>query len=135
MTDAAAVLVDTNVILDVFEDDPRWADWSQEQMSQWVGCIAVNPLIYTELCYQAPAMESVEQMISSLGLGFAELPREALYLAAQAFKAYRQRGGTKTAPLADFFIGAHAAALVIPLLTRDAGRYRTYFPEVDLITP
>ena len=135
MTETGIVLVDTNVILDVFEDDPRWADWSQEQMSRLVGRITVNPLIYTELCYQAPAMEKVEHMLSTLGLGFGDMPREALYLAAQAFKDYRQRGGTKTAPLADFFIGAHATALGIPILTRDPTRYRSYFPDVELITP
>lgn len=135
MTEADRVLVDTNVILDVVEDDPHWADWSQEQMSRLVGRITVNPLIYTELCYTAPTMENVEHMLSSLGLDFAEMPREALYLAAQAFKAYRQRGGTKTAPLADFFIGAHATAMGIPILTRDPTRYRSYFPDVELITP
>ena len=135
MTDAAWVLVDTNVILDVFEDDPRWADWSQEQMSSLVGRIAVNPLIFAELCHEAGNLDEVEEMLATFGLNFQELPREALFRASQAFKLYRQRGGKKTAPLADFFIGAHATTLGIPRLTRDTGRYKTYFPEVKLITP
>lgn len=135
MTEAACVLVDTKVILDVFEDDPRWADWSQAQMSQWVGRIAVNPLIFAELCYAAGNLDEVEEMLATFGLDFQELPREALFRTSQAFKLYRQRGGKKTAPLADFFIGAHAATLGISILTRDTGRYRTYFPEVELIAP
>lgn len=135
MTDAPFVLVDSNVILDVFEDDPRWAEWSQEQLSHWVGRIAVNPLIFAELCYEAGDLDEVEGVLALFGLAFHELPREALFLASQAFKLYRQRGGKKTAPLADFFIGAHAAALGIPLLTRDLRRYRAYFPEVQLIAP
>ncbi len=135
MTDADFVLVDTNIILDVFADDPRWADWSQEQMSHWVGRIVVNPLIFAELCYEAGNLGEVEGMLAAFGLDFLDLPREALFRASQAFKSYRERGGTKTAPLPDFFIGAHASTLGIPLVTPDAGRYRTYFPEVQLITP
>lgn len=135
MTDPPFVLVDTNVILDVFEDDPQWAEWSQEQLSHWVGRIGVNPLIFAELCYAAGELEEVESVLASFGLAFHELPREALFLASQAFKRYRRRGGKKTAPLADFFIGAHATVLGIPLLTRDLRRYRTYFPEVQLIAP
>lgn len=135
MTDADRILVDTNIILDVFDDDPRWADWSQEKMSEWVGRIAVNPLIFAELCYEAGSIDEVEEILAVFGLDFQELPRKALFHASQAFKAYRERGGTKTAPLSDFFIGAHAAVLEIPILTRDVDRYRTYFPEVNLITP
>lgn len=135
MIDRECVLVDTNIILDVFEDDPRWADWSQEQLIQLVGRIAVNPLIYSELCYEAGNRDEVDGMLVAFGLAFFELPREALFLASKAYKVYRQRGGTKTAPLPDFFIGAHAVALGITLLTRDAARYQSYFPEVKLITP
>ncbi len=135
MTDSECVLVDTNIILDVFQDDPHWADWSQEQLIQWVGRLAVNPLIYSELCYEAGTREEVDGMLVTFGLAFFDLPREALFLASQAYRVYRQRGGTKTAPLPDFFIGAHAVALRIPLLTRDAARYHSYFPEIKLITP
>lgn len=135
MTDSKVVLVDTNIILDVFEDDPRWADWSQKQMSQLVGRLAVNPLIYSELCYEAGNRDEVDGLLASFGLAFLDLPKEALLAASKAYKIYRQRGGTKTAPLPDFFIGAHAVALGIPLLTRDTARYQTYFPEVTLIAP
>lgn len=135
MTDPEFVLVDTNIILDVFEDDPRWADWSQEQLSRWVGRMVINPIIFADLCYEAGNLDEVEEMQMALGLYFQDLPREALFRASQAFKVYRQHGGNKTAPLTDFFIGAHAAALGIPILTRDVARYRTYFPEVELISP
>lgn len=135
MTEASLVLVDTNVLLDVTEQDEKWADWSQAQMSQYVDRMLINPLIYTELCYETGAVADVDAIMVILGLRYGELPRQALFLSSQAYKLYRKRGGRKTSPLPDFFIGAHAAALDIPILTRDEGRYRTYFPEVTLISP
>ena len=135
MTKAHHILVDTNVILDVFEEDPHWADWSENQLCQAVGRSVINPLIYSELSYEAGDIGDVERMLVTLGLIFQELPREALFLASKAYKTYRLRGGSKTAPLSDFFIGAHAASLQIPILTRDVSRYRTYFPQVGLIAP
>lgn len=135
MTDTSAILVDTNVILDLTEADADWADWSQEQMGLFVGRLEVNPIIYSELCYEAGKFEDVDAVLITLGLGFAELPRQARFLASQAYKLYRERGGNKIAPLSDFFIGAHAAALGIPILTRDVNRYRSYFPSVRLICP
>lgn len=135
MTDCDLILVDTNVILDVLEDDPRWAAWSADRMSQVVGRMAINPLIYTELGYEAGEIEDVERILVTLGLIYQEMPREALFLASKAYRSYRLRGGIKTAPLADFFIGAHAAVLGIPILTRDVSRYQTYFPDVELIAP
>lgn len=135
MTESARILVDTNVLLDVTEQDEHWADWSLEQVNRYVGRLVVNPIIYTELCYEAGKVEDVDAVLITLGLGFDELPRQALFLASRAFKSYRQRGGNKTSPLPDFFIGAHAATLGIPILTRDVARYRTYFPYVELICP
>jgi predicted nucleic acid-binding protein len=135
MTDASRVLVDTNVILDVTQQDAQWADWATEAMSRHVDRLLINPLIYAELCYGAGSENEVEGLIAALGLQYAELPRQALYVTSQIYKAYRQRGGLKSAPLADFFIGAHAAVLGIPILTRDTARYRSYFPSVPLITP
>ncbi len=132
---ADLVLVDTNVILDVTEADPKWLDWSLEQMSQYPSRLIINPLIYAELCYQAGTIEAVEFTLGTLGLSFLELPKEALFLAAKSYKLYRQRGGSKSAPPADFFIGAHAQAEGFRLLTRDISRYATYFPEVPLICP
>ncbi len=135
MTETSFVLVDTNVLLDVSEQDEKWVDWSQEQMGKYVDRMLINPLIYTELCYEAGGIADVDAILVTLGLHFRELPRQALYLSSMAYKLYRKRGGTKTSPLPDFFIGAHAAALHIPILTRDVSRYRTYFPEVTLIAP
>ena len=129
------VLLDTNVIADVLYGDPLWAEWSRKQIEDHAGELLINPLIYAELCYRATSASQVDQLISGLGFRYEETPRAALYLAAQAFRAYRQRGGSKTSPLADFFIGAHAEVLGVPILTRDVARYRTYFPSVVLICP
>ena len=130
-----AVLVDTNVILDVTNADPSWVEWSRKQMELAALRLLINPMIYAELCYHAGEIREVEMMVTTLGLNYGELPREALFLAAAAFRHYRKQGGQKSSPLADFFIGAHAAALGIPILTRDTARYKSYFPTVELITP
>lgn len=135
MTDFDKIIVDTNVILDVTGADPVWLEWSQDQMSRFPGRLIVNPLVYTELCYQADGIDEVDATLEYLGLIYQELPREALLLAARAFKAYRQQGGNRTSPLADFYIGAHAQASGLPILTRDKARYQTYFPGVLLICP
>ena len=129
------VLVDTNVIADVLHGDPVWADWSHAQLTRHAGDLLINPMIYAELCYRTTSPDEVEQVITSLGVRYTELPRTALFIAAQAYRAYRQRGGAKSAPLPDFFIGAHAAAANLTLLTRDRSRYTTYFPSVPLINP
>ena len=129
------VLVDTNVIADVLYSDPAWEAWSDAQITRHAGQLCINPVIYSELCYRASSTGEVDRVVASLGFQYEELPRQALFLASKAFRAYRQRGGNKTAPLPDFFIGAHAEALGMPLLTRDKGRYQTYFPAVVLICP
>lgn len=130
-----AVLVDTNFIADVIYKDPVWAPWAADQLNAYAGASLINPIIYSELCYHAIGVGEVDQLVLNFGFQFDELPKEALFLASKADRTYRQRGGTKTAPLPDFFIGAHAQALVIPILTRDAGRYSSYFPGVELICP
>jgi hypothetical protein len=131
------LLVDTNVLVDVLEDDPEWADWSISQLraQSKVHPLAINPIIYAELSLTFSTVEALDQTISNLGLAMKELPRPALFLAGKAFVRYRRQGGKKHNVLADFFIGAHAAVLGCPLLTRDARRYQTYFPSVTLITP
>ena len=96
---------------------------------------SVNSIIFSELCYQNTTVDEVDHLLDHLDLRFAELPKEALFLAAQAFRIYRKRGGSKTAPLPDFLIGAHAAAAGIPILTRDVGRFQTCFPTVQLFSP
>lgn len=131
------VLLDTNVILDVVQDDPVWGEWSQGQLDAWAARdeLGINAVIYAELSIAYLRIEELEDTVQTAGLRFLEIPREALFLAGKAFLAYRKRGGTRTGVLPDFFIGAHAAVMGLPLLTREAARYRTYFPGVALITP
>ena len=131
------MLLDTNVILDVVQDDPVWGEWSQGQLDAWAARdeLGINAVIYAELSIAYVRIEELEDTVHTAGLRFLEIPREALFLAGKAFLAYRKQGGTRTGVLPDFFIGAHAAVMGLPLLTREAARYRTYFPGVALITP
>lgn len=131
------VLVDTNVILDVIETDPVWADWSQRQLDQAAlgDTLIINPVIYAELSIAFLRIEELEAMLVQGGFVVESIPREALFLAGKAFLQYRRQKGTRTGVLPDFFIGAHASVLGIPLLTRDVGRYARYFPRLRLITP
>ena len=130
------VMVDSNVIFDVTNNDPVWADWSDNQITVYQpGGLLINPLIYTELCTSASSTEDVDRILTGLKLELRELTREALFLTAKVFLKYRRQGGTKTAPLPDFFIGAQAQVLGVAILTRDAGRYTSYFPSVSLICP
>jgi predicted nucleic acid-binding protein len=131
------VLVDTNVLVDVWQDHSEWAEWSIGQLraQSQVHELAINPIIYAELSLNYESIEVFDKRVSDLDLALHELPRAALFLAGKAFQEYRRSGGAKSGVLADFFIGAHAAVLDCALLTRDAARYRTYFPTVELITP
>ncbi|MFZ0389132.1 MAG: type II toxin-antitoxin system VapC family toxin [Calditrichia bacterium] len=131
------VLVDSNVILDIFEDDPVWADWSEYQLENVADTapIYINPIIYTEVSIGFDTIEDLESAVKGCGFRMLQLPRESLFLAGKVFLQYRQRNGIKTAPLPDFYIGAHAAVYRLKLLTRDKSRYPTYFPTVELITP
>ena len=131
------LLVDTNVLLDVLQDDPQWAEWSMAQLraQSQVRRLAINDVIYAELSLSFSTVEALDAVVKRLELAVAPLPRAALFLAGKAFLKYRQRGGTKAQVLPDFFIGAQAAVNAWPLLTRDVRRYATYFPTVTLITP
>lgn len=131
------VLVDTNVLIDVFEDDPDWAEWSLAQLRHraQLTSLAINPIIYTELSVAFSSIESLDATLENLQLRHLDIPRPALFLAGKAFVRYQQQGGSKSNVLADFFIGAHAAVSRLPLLTRDTRRYRAYFPTVELIAP
>lgn len=131
------ILVDTNVLIDVLEDDPVWADWSIQQLraQSQIHELAINPIIYAELSQAFSSFEALDDVVTQLGLAMQEVPRPALFLAGKAFVRYRKVGGGKNNILADFFIGAHAAVKKLPLLTRDAKRYRSYFPSVELIVP
>lgn len=129
------VLVDTNVLLDVFQDDPDWADWSQRQLesASLRGPLVFNAVVYAELSIAFERIEDLEKNLKVAGLNEIAMPREALFLAGKAFLQYRRRKGGKTNVLPDFFIGAHAAIAEIPILTRDVRRYRTYFPTVEIV--
>lgn len=133
----ANVIGNTNVLVDVVEDDPNWADWSISQLraQSKIHRLVINPIIYSELSVTFSTLEALEQTIDGLGLTIMEIPRAALFLAGKAFVRYRRLGGTKANVLADFFIGAHAAVSRYPVLTRDTQRYTSYFPSVPLIAP
>jgi predicted nucleic acid-binding protein len=131
------VLVDANVLVDVLADDPDWREWSEARMLEIAATeeLAINPIIYAELAAAYRSAASLERALAGVGLVRLPLPYEAGFLAAQAFLAYRRRDGAKRSPLPDFYIGAHAQVENLHLLTRDATRYRTYFPKVRLIMP
>lgn len=130
-------LVDTNVLLDVVTDDPDWAEWSIRQLDTAAakGALLINDVVYAELSVRFDTIEGLDAVLSDAGVSIAPMPRPALFLAAKAFQRYRAAGGARTNVLPDFFIGAHAAVAGLPLLTRDAKRYRTYFPKLALIAP
>ncbi len=131
------IVVDSNVILDVFLNDPRWADWSEEKMEEcgYHSVLCINTIIYSEISIGFSLIENLESAISKAGFQMLEIPKEALFLAGKAYLKYKRRKGVKNTPLPDFFIGAQAAVLNCDLLTRDVSRYRSYFPTVNLITP
>jgi len=131
------ILIDTNVLLDVATDDPVWAEWSQEQLDLAAlrDRLAINPVVYAEFSSRFRRIEDLDAMLASVGIAVAEIPRSALFLAGQVFKMYRSRGGPRTSILPDFFIGAQAVVLGAKLITRDARRYKAYFPAIKLITP
>jgi predicted nucleic acid-binding protein len=125
------------VLIDVLEDDPEWANWSIDQLQaqSQIHQLAINPIIYSELSLTFSTVEALDRTVDDLRLTIMEIPKPALFLAGKAFVRYRRQGGKKQNVLADFFIGAHAAVAKYPLLTRDTGRYMSYFPGVKLITP
>jgi len=131
------VVVDTNVLLDVVNNNPAWINWSAHQMMDLakIHPLVINPIIYAEFSITFLSIAEVEESISNMDLTLEDLPREIAFLAGKAFLQYRRSGGTRTNVLSDFFIGAHAAFRGAALLTRDARRYATYFPTVRLITP
>jgi len=130
-------LVDTNVLLDLVTNDERFVEWSISQLeaASLKGPIIINDVIYSELSVRYDTIEQLDAFIECAVLQHDYIPREALFLAGKAFQKYRRSGGTRTAVLPDFYLGAHAAVLKLPVLTRDEARYRTYFPTVSLISP
>jgi hypothetical protein len=131
------VLVDSNVILDVAYEDPNWGAWSEVAIRQAADAavLVINPIIYAEVSIGYARLEDVEAVLPAHRFRREPLPYEAAFLAGKAFFDYRRRGGPRTSPLPDFYIGAHAAVREYRLLTRDMRRFRTYFPTVELIAP
>ena len=131
------MLVDTNVLVDVLENDPDWADWSiaQLQAQSKVHRLVINPIIYSELSLTFSSVEALDQALDGMQLRMLEIPKPALFLAGKAFVQYRRSGGVKNNVLGDFFIGAHAAVSGLAVLTRDTRRYENYFPSVRLVAP
>ena len=130
-------LLDTNVLLDILTDDPKWGDWSQRQFARAheMGPIPLNPILYAELAAHFSATGDLDHFLRPTVFKRLPLPYEAGFRASRAFLEYRRAGGAKTSPLPDFYIGAHAETAGLTLVTRDVARYRTYFPKVKLITP
>jgi predicted nucleic acid-binding protein len=130
-------VVDTNVLIDWLADDPDWADWSTARVQDAAsrGPLIINDIIYAELAGRFESAMELDRFVGAADLRHDALPTAALFLAGKAFLRYRRQGGTRTGVLPDFFIGAHATVLDVPLLTRDVRRYRTYFPGLKLIVP
>jgi hypothetical protein len=131
------VLVDSNVLLDIATDDPRWSAWSSVNLERAAdeSILVINALIYAEVSIGFDSIEALEEALPTDLYRREHLPYEAAYLAGKAFLAYRRAGGERRSPLPDFYIGAHAAVAGYRLLTRDATRYRASFPMLELITP
>jgi len=134
---AGGTLVDSNVLLDILTEDPVWADWSTGALAGAAesGPLYINPIVYSEVSIRFTTVEALEYALPSRDYRREPIPWAAAFLASKAFLDYRRHKGTKSMTLPDFFIGAHAAVAGLDLLTRDVGRYRTYFPTVSLIAP
>ena len=131
------ILIDSCILLDLFTDDPVWADWSEKILDKYsqTNTMYINSIIYTEVSIGFNKIEEVEKAVSELGIKVIEIPREALFLAGKAFLKYKRNKGIKMPPLPDFFIGAHALVSKFHLVTRDSAKYNTYFPSLKLIHP
>lgn len=136
-TRSRATLVDSNVLLDLLNQDQEWSTWSAGTVERAAddGPLVINPIIYGEVSIGFRRIEDVEEALSPDLFVRAPLPWSAAFLAGKCFLQYKQRGGAKRSPPPDFYIGAHAAVSKFRLLTRDASRYRTYFPTVELLAP
>jgi len=130
-------LVDTNVLLDLFSNDPAWHHWSSMELERAAsrGRILINDMIYAELSVRSATMEILDTVLDRMNVVRVAMPKQALFAAGKAYQRYRAIGGTRPNVLPDFFIGAHAVVAGLALLTRDARRYRHYFPTIDLIAP
>jgi predicted nucleic acid-binding protein len=132
-----AVLVDTNILLDLFTQDARWSTWSSDALAQAdaEGRLVINPVVYAEVSIHFARIEELEAALPASRFEREPIPFDAAFLAGRAYLQYRRRGGKRVSPLPDFFIGAHAAVAGYRLLTRDPTRFRSYFPALELIAP
>ncbi len=131
------ILIDSCVLLDLFTDDPNWAEWSESILERYslTNTLYINSIVYTEISMGFEKIEELENAIEALNLKVLEMPREVLFLTGKVFLQYRKNKGTKTSPLPVFFIGAHASVSQFDLITGDVSKYKTYFPQVTLIHP
>ena len=131
------ILVDSCILLDLFTNDPDWADWSEKILGQYsqTNTLYINSIIYTEVSIGFNLIEEVEAAIDQSGIKVLEIPREALFLAGKVFLNYRKSKGTKLTTLPDFYLGAHAIVSTFDLITRDISKFKTYFPNLNLIYP
>ena len=131
------ILIDSCVLLDLLTNDTKWADWSENILEQYSqsNSLFINSMVYTEISIAFETIEEVDETLTAMGIKVLEMPREALFLAGKVFLQYRKNKGNKTSPLPDFFIGAHALTANLQLITRDNGKFRSYFPTLQLITP
>lgn len=131
-----STLIDTNIVFDILNEDSTFAEWSARALAEakMQGAVVINAVVYAELSTRFDSVEQLEDALQTFGIILEDIPRLALFLAAKAFLSYRKSGGIRTGVLPDFFIGAHAQVAGHTLLTRDLGRYGTYFPDVALIT-
>lgn len=131
------VFVDSCVLLDLFTNDPNWADWSENILDKYstTNTLYINSIVYTEISIGFDKIEELDEALSELEIKVLEIPREALFLAGKVFLKYRRNKGTKNSPLPDFFIGAHAIISQFDLITRDSAKYKTYYPRLKLIDP
>ena len=131
------VLVDSNVLLDIATNDPTWSDWSGRALAESAEhtTLIINPIIYAEVSIGYTTIEALDAAVPTTSFRREPLPWEAGFLAGKSFLRYRRRGGSRPSPLPDFYIGAHAAVGQLALLTRDAARYRSYFPTIEILAP
>lgn len=132
-----AAMLDSCVFIDVLTKDSVWYSWSSAAMARATseGAVYINAVIYAEISVRFNSITEMETEISSADFDLRPIPREAAFLAGKCFARYRRRGGQRTAPLPDFFIGAHAMILGVPLVTRDPRRFREYFPKLEILCP
>jgi hypothetical protein len=137
LRDCRGVLVDSNVLLDIATNDAKWSDWSSRALAESAdhSTLIINPTIYAEVSVGFSTIEALNAALPITSYVREQLPFDAGFLAGKCFLSYRKRGGSRTTPLPDFFIGAHAATGGLALLTRDAARYRTYFPKLEVLGP